>query len=693
MNDLVISVKADVNSITSVKDAYVFPPMDDGESLSNEEKSDLTVNEIIKSEWNQIFFGGNESGKTILLYRLLVEYVDSYDYIGKVPIFIDIDDIRNQSFRAVIKKYLSCKSDVVDKLLKANDIVLLIDNLDYRKIEIRSEQLKRFQKFIEEHPKIKVIATSDDGYLGTAPIEFIKYNKVPFKNYFIKNLRVKEIKKLMKHWVPEKDPVKEEETIDKMIDDFKSYNLPSTAMSVSLFLWSTEYSNTKPINQAVLLEMYIEIILQKLNVENVYRDTFDFKNKTQLLASIAQEMLVVDKDNYSLQYSDYLKVIEKYLSNVGFDYDPSVIAQYLLDRKIFHKYQNNRVKFSYSCFFHFFLAKRMIYDPTFYDYVIEEKRYYKFIQEIDYYTGLTRSDKELLIEIHKRFLKEFSNTEFILSAMKGKWDNHFNLSPKSPKNEFEPKAKNISLDQIKQNRPSNELLEDFNNRRLAKIEKPNEIFRKRGNLNLEGLLIILSNVLRNSEGVEDKKLKGQIYSDIIKYSMIWMVLYREYIIDYVIKNKRLPPNVPNEMNLKHLLNDMPLHLQLGMSKHIGTFKLSSIILDKIILDFKYESITKSDIENFLSIAIYSDIQGRDFPKYFKKFIKRLKNNPVRDYAFYKLLDYYFRRTKEGSPNEEIYLDMLADLRIKSQKLPNRLKEGIIKSLINSKKKFSLKHLN
>lgn len=95
--------------------------------------------------------------------------------------------------------------------------------------------------------------------------------------------------------------------LDKIVSDFSSFSLPSNAMSVSLFLWSTEHSDRKPINNAVLLDIYIEIILEKLNQDNIYRGSFDFTNKLQLLANIAQEMLVVSEENYSLLYSDYIK--------------------------------------------------------------------------------------------------------------------------------------------------------------------------------------------------------------------------------------------------------------------------------------------------------------------------------------------------------------------------------------------------
>ncbi|MEP4532955.1 MAG: metallophosphoesterase [Cyclobacteriaceae bacterium] len=689
MDELVIGMKADIKEVNSVKDAFIMPPIDDGKQLSkDEDPKNTSLNEILKSGTNRMFFGSNEAGKTILLYRLVIGFVESFDLIGKIPVYINFDDIGNQNIKTAIKDYLACKTETVDKLLSTNQIVLLVDNLNYQKFEVKGDHLKRLHNFFDENENIQIIATADDGYMGTAPLEYFNYCKIPFKTYFIKNLRAREIRSLVKQWVPSDDPIKEEERIDKMITDFHSYSLPSTVMSVSLFLWSSEYSSTKPVNHAVLLENYIEIILQKLSPQNIYRDTFDFKNKSQLLASIAQGMLDFgDDDNYSLSYSDYVKEIENYLKKVGFDYDSELIARYFIDRKIFTKYQGNKIKFSYSCFFHFFLAKRMEYNEEFYALVISEKEYFKFIKEIDYYTGLTRSDKKLVETIFKRFKEVFSETDYIIPQMEGKWDTHFILSEDKESKDFEPKSKDITIGEIKENRPSEQLLEDFYNRRLSQIQNPGRILKKNGRLTLETLLILMCNVLRNSEGVEDKKLKSDVYENIIKYSLTWALWYRETLIQYVIDNQRLPPNIPIEVSLRNALTNMPLHIQLGMSRHLGTYKLAPIIKEKIHLDFQGDSITKSDLEAFFSVALYADIQGKDFPEYFKKFIKKSKNTPVRDYAFYKLLDYFFRRTKEGSPNEDIYLEMLATLRNKSKKLTKRFKESFEKVFRERKKEY------
>lgn len=259
-----------------------------------------------------------------------------------------------------------------------------------------------------------------------------------------------------------------------------------------------------------------------------------------------------------------------------------------------------------------------------------------------------------------------------------------------PAKETEPISRNVELNKIKESRPTEEMLERFHNKRLEKIKEPSTVIKKDGNQTFDRLLVIMSNVLRNSEGVEDLELKHKAYRALIKYAMVYSILHRESIIDFVLKKKRIPLIVPSEVNLLNYLTDVPLYVQLAMQRHLGTPKLNSIISEKIKEDLKSRS-TVSDIEVFFSVALYSDMKGKDFDKVMKKMIKSLKNKSsnyiVADYTFHKLIEYYYRRTRTGSPNEEMYLDLLAELKIRSEKLPKAMKSRIIKTYMDAKEKF------
>ncbi len=684
---------------SSIKDAFILPPINDGNHGENEDEGELIleINEILKDKSNYMFFGSQETGKTTLLYRIVREFVDEFDFLGKIPVYIDFDEIGNKEIQTCIREYLGCGSRDVIKLLEKGLITLFIDNLNYNK-NGNKPLLKKIDLFFNEWNKLesktrtrelRIIAAATIDISGIIPTDFIDLCRIPFKTYFIGSLKTKEIKKLMKIWLPDEAELQSEQRLDKLINGFNSYALPSTAMSVSLFIWSMENKDKKPINHAVLLEIYIEILLEKLAKDNIYREKFDFTNKVQLLAKIAEEMLLVNKPNYSILFSDFVKIIEDYLVSVGFDFEASKIVEYFLERKLFVKHQVSRIKFTYSCYFHFFIAKRMIFNKEFKSYVMQVNNYFKFHKELDYYTALTRSDKELLETIIDRFENRFNTTDFIFDKIKSDGIDAY-FTPKVEKKPIEPVAKNVEIGTIKENRPSEKMIEKFQDMRLNSIPEPGAILKKEGDISLSVLLIIMSNVLRNSEGVEDRALKKKAYDLLIKYNMVYMVLYKQYLIDYVLRNERLPPSIPFEINLIRLLIDIPFIVQLSMFHHGGTPKLAPIILEKIKEDQQDKSLSGSDIESFLSVALYSDIQGKNYPKYFKTLIKSLKNNIVKDYLFYKLIGYYYKRTKPGSPLEDIYLDLLAELRIKTQKLPRRLKERVIKTIEDGKKTFQRK---
>jgi len=107
-------------------------------------------------------------------------------------------------------------------------------------------------------------------------------------------------------------------------------------------------------------------------------------------------------------------------------------------------------------------------------------------------------------------------------------------------------------------------------------------------------------VLRNSEGIEDLELKKRAYRSIIKANMSFAVLYTQWLIRYVLEHEKMPSIIPANLSLDILFHSMPYQVQHSLTVHMGTSKLSNVILSKIKDDASGKSITKSDIEAFLS---------------------------------------------------------------------------------------------
>lgn len=665
-----------IHVCSSIKDAFILPPI----TLQDNDDDLISLSDICKSRQNQIFFGSYEIGKTTLLYRIAREFVDEYIQLRKIPIYFDVNEIGNKDVIPIIKQFLNISTDEANRLIADNLIVIIADNLDFT--ELNEDKINRISRFIKDNQEIQIIATATNDMIGVPPQNYIKKTNIYFSHFFIKPFKSSHIKGLMAKWIPEENSLKRDARLDKMVANFCSYSLPCTAMSVSLFLWSSENADRKPVNQAILLDIYIEIVLEKLAKENIYRATFNYKNKTMLLAYIAEQMLPSENPNYSIDYDEYVNKIHNYLKSVGFKYDVSKIAEYFIERKIFTKISDNQIKFTHSCFFHFFLAKRMEFNPKFKSSVLAKTTFYMYPKEIDYYTGLSINDEEALKFIFQEFENSFNGVQNILDNFDV--DHFFTYILKSEQEEHKPLAKNLEIEKVKQSRPSEELIMQFYDNKLAKIPK-DLILKKIDDFSLEKLIIIMCTVLRNSEGVENADLKFNIYRSIIRNTIAWSVLYKESIVQYVIKHNKMPSFIPKEENLVRFLKFLPMNIQSGINNFLGTYKLTPIILNKINQDLNNKKC--SDIETYFSVGLYWDCQGADYPKYITKLIRRLSNNIVQDYCLFKLLDFYFRKTKSDTREEEVYLDMLTELKLKQERLPKKLAERVRKSLKNGKEKF------
>ncbi|MFT3920438.1 hypothetical protein [Cloacibacterium sp.] len=126
---------------------------------------------------------------------------------------------------------------------------------------------------------------------------------------------------------------------------------------------------------------------------------------------------------------------------------------------------------------------------------------------------------------------------------------------------------------------------------------------------------------------------------------------------------------------------LPLLHEMFLCDNIGLQKLTSVVRDKINLD-KKENI--SDFEKALSVFIYADIRGKDYDSIVSDFIKNVKTKYIEDLIFFKLVIYYFYRAKDDE-SENFYLNLIADLMIKSKGFNKNRKSEIMESYKKKKK--------
>ena len=240
-------------------------------------------------------------------------------------------------------------------------------------------------------------------------------------------------------------------------------------------------------------------------------------------------------------------------------------------------------------------------------------------------------------------------------------------------------AKEISVKKVRDQKLSQERVEqhllDYSDQQLSKIS--DEIIHS-SQVTPELLIVLLCNVLRNSEGIEDVNIKQLAYKSIVRNALIWTIIFKNSLARYANEHQGQLPNVYSDVkNVEAFLRYMPFILQYSINRELGTNKLNSVFHSKLLEDRRSNI---SDIEKYMSIAMYWDNNGQDFFKEIRHLVKNVRNNCVQDYLIAKLLYFYNIRTKDGSNEERECIDIISDLKIKSKKLPKRMKDTIMKKI-------------
>lgn len=671
------------HTIHTLDDAFVMPPL---RRNGDDSQKDYPLSTILNSTSNIVLFGNNESGKTVLLYKCLMDFVRYYSIFQRIPVYFDFSINTNQDYDTIIKNFLFCSSKEVSKLIEEGKIVLLVDN--YSVAPEYKERKKALYRFLAEKP-IRMISTVEYELLDTIPMSFVSGNEISVESYFIHQFSAAKVKELMEKWSPEDDSMKRISKIERMVDKFCSYSLPCSAMSVSLYLWSTENSSRAPINSAYLLDIYLEIILEKLSFDNVYRDSFNYNNKCNLLSYITYQcnQNLMKNPSFVLTKGMLVSMTEDYLKAVGqTQFKADSLVDYFIKQKVFVQ-DGNEIHYAHACFYYFFLAKRMISNKDFREEVFSEENYFKYERVLDYYSGLVMSDKEWLETLLTRFDTFFSNAYDVIQQID--IDDFFTKIVAGDNNKrFTPIAAKISPTSVIGTKPTVEEVEKrtltVSDDRLGHIK---DKISRDGVLSMSNLIVIMSKALRNMENIEDMPLKQKVYNSIVRNSLVYNVLTKDYLAFYANNHKGLlPPSLADIKDVRTFLRFMPFIFQFNLNDMLGTPKLLAAFENKLRDDMSSKT---SDVEKYFTLAMMWDTANVKYEKEYRKLIRSVGNNTVQDYLLLKLLYYFRNRVVLGSVAEDVYIDLIAEAKVKVKRLGRFKKGEIVRQMKSEQKKMLL----
>lgn len=666
LNQHLLSYKTNSCAPKSLNKIFVMPEItikkiagDDDSTQDFEEETIKNLDDIINSTENYILFGIKESGKTILLDKLLLEFLNRGNVMQTLPAYIKFSSIKTD-IETCIREYWHQKKSFSMPLIEHCNIVLLVDDIVFSD----GERMSILAGFMKQYPKSRFIGTCLETQKNDLMLDAYTYPEFNYQRAEINEFNSRQIRELAHNWIGEN--IKSNEQINKielLINAFSSVDLPRTPFAISMFLWILErQDNYKPQNSTILIKQFLESLLQSNEMKGAPREQFDYINKSNLLAVIAKEMLDADNPNYSLTSSKVLNIIERHLADLRFEfYNARRELANFLDLGIFVEDGHSNITFRFTCFFEYYLFVYMELEPQFKKYVLTNENCLRFYNEIIYYTGIHRNEISILKMIIEGMEYDYIDINHIVFNKVKSIDDFFNIN-----RSFIQELNVDDLIKVLPNKQTEEEKESQENAMLTRKDnsKNQGIIAKKSTdkfTNYGKILLLAMNVLKNLEEIKEDGLKKSYYTEILKNSISYMILFKMICEEMISHSSKFPKERIED--LQFCIRLLPvLHEEL-IKSHMGTYKLTQVIREKIREDENSDDI--SEMERFLSVFLYIDLNGTHFKEELNRFINNFKRAYIADACFFKLSGYYY--ASKDSSLDQIYLNALADMYIKTHK--------------------------
>ena len=378
--------------------------LSDDPSTGSGNGKELGWTDFVLSTENHLLRGRPEYGKTSVLRELNYELSSSIVARAhpKIPILIRFSDIPEtlNKFSGVLRASIpECPSNSFSFSQLAEDgyLCILIDDIEFHD----AKRISTLSAFMKQYPLNRFVMTTVfdqfDSLGRSKSAEF----PVSTTEVFLRQFGRARIRKIVQN-LNGGDRYQQEAILNRIMNDMKSMNVPWTAANGTMLLtvFQSEQSFV-PVNRAIVLDRFIDIMLKRFSADETKRSTFDFKNKSHLLSKIARWMC--EKETYAPDYSVLYDFVNSYLHQRALKYNAENIIAELISSRVLYR-TANAIGFRYKSFLEYFVAREMEDDAAFRDWVFQEDRYLSFVYEIEYYSGLSRNDPSALQLIGERFL-------------------------------------------------------------------------------------------------------------------------------------------------------------------------------------------------------------------------------------------------------------------------------------------------
>lgn len=651
----------------------------------SEQSDKVTLSELCSERKNILLLGRKEIGKTTVLHYLAKHCLDNFNTLKSVPIIINtlcVNYSGNNAITRAIHKFINqyCESDDsfsiedVKNILREGLCTIMFDNFE----AVKSTQLDKVNAFLKEYPSNRFIFAEKEN-ISSSYIRDI--NTVPECDYepiHICSLSKHQIRSIASQNFSSSDS---SNVVDKILLCFKKTNLPRTPFVLSLILSLCDTADFTPINEAVIMEQFMEFLLEKSSPSEAYSTTYDFRIKEDFLMQLVTYMN--DHNKFYMSIDDFEGILSKYHEERGFSVSDTKFNRIFFEKGVLVKTESI-VTFRYNCMIEYYLAKKAQLSPEFLSQIMSDRNYLNYTNELLYFTGLNRQNKEVVSVLQEALSQDFDRLKSVILSLD---EYNICLDISLPEEKFSEKIKQTKLSQEQSDRIQN-------TKDTSETKIPEEMNKQVEHEEMDAYiqtLLVYGNCLKNLE-LLSKKDKEEMYNYYIYGLCIMLGIFKQTAEEHF--NSKISDMehftdkyTPEDLNkAKTFMKDflkisLPLILENIALENIGTTKL------KYIIERSIEDEKRDEFSRFFSVFLYCDLRLPRLQDVLKTYCTDVKDKSLLKIIFFKLLYYYSFRYFSSSL-DPFFENILADINIKLNGGSKSRKSAIIDEIKKQKK-----HLN
>ncbi len=642
----------DPKSPRDIRQILVDPVLaDKSEYIKENEDIAVSMQSIFDSDENILLIGKKESGKTTILQQVGLKYISEFELRGMIPIYVDTnylpkgnDKILNSAIYFIQNNILddsSISKKEIIKLIESGRMLFLLDNVKTD----NAEHTLAITKFIEKYHGNRFVLTLQEEFFQSLDVKQIPDYGAIFKKIYIQYMGKSQIREIVTKWAKTRgDDVDINDVVNKIDSYCNQINFAKTPFNISVFLvlWD-EDNNFIPTNEGIVMENYLEIILEKLSPKESLRSEYSFKIKQSFLSYIAHEMYL--RDQYYFSKEEFDELVKSYHKVKGFKLSISKFDTIFFEKNIL-SYSGDYVVFSHTSFIEYFLAQYAYSSKEFLNEIMQKGKRFHFRNEICFYSGFNQDCRELLDSL--------SND--IISIIIEHLDLVDELNDMQIMTKFRIDKEQMISD-LRSNRPTQKELDVMSDQSNKYVErKPTEISKssieESDAEDFFGLLQMYGSIIKNAELVDNKykieHLEYYMFGMNMLYSMMIKIFdYMRQKVKYeeLTEEEKKNLGVENEeefekaksqaVDISKLL--FPVAIQNMILENVGTPKLEAAI-NELIKQKQGKS-----FEIFMLTFLKCDLKIVNLKNTISEYINKENSKDVLKIALMKLTFYYRSR--------------------------------------------------